>query len=129
RCGAILARCGAGETLIGVLTGDDVLERIPGWIEAGLDLSHLETGEPITGVAGRLVSANVYLGAQPIAEALRQHSRLVLTGRVADASLTLGPAAAHFGWSWDDWTRLAGASAAGPLVEGGAPGAGGAAPG
>src|SRR5215471_2405714 len=43
RCGTILARCGAGETLIGVVTGDDVLGCIPTWIEAGLDLSHLET--------------------------------------------------------------------------------------
>jgi hypothetical protein len=124
-CGAILARCGAGETLIGVVTGDDVLERISGWIEAGLDLSHLETRELIAGVAGRLVAANVYLGAQPIAEALSQRSRLVLTGRVADASLTLGPAAAQFGWSWDDWTRLAGASTAGHLIECGAQATGG----
>ena len=57
----------ADDSLIGVVTGDDVLDRIPGWIEEGLDLSHLETGEPIAGVAGRLVAANVYLGARPIA--------------------------------------------------------------
>ena len=49
----------------------------------------------------------------------------MLTGRVADASLTLGPAAAHFGWRWDDWNRLAGASAAGHLIECGAQATGG----
>ncbi len=125
RCGEILSRAGAGETVIGVITGDDVLDRIPGWIGEGIDLAHLETGEPITSVAGRLVAANVYLGARPIAAALQGGSRVVLTGRVADASLTLGPAAAHFGWSWDDWNRLAGASTAGHLIECGAQATGG----
>jgi hypothetical protein len=125
QCGAILAHAGAEATAIGVVTGDDVLDRIPGWIGDGLDLSHLETGEPIGGVTGRLVAANVYFGARPIAEGLRRGSRLVLTGRVADASLTLGPAAAHFGWAWDDWARLAGASTAGHLIECGAQATGG----
>jgi hypothetical protein len=125
RCGAILARAGLGETTVGVVSGDDVLDRIPAWIEEGLDLAHLETGEPIAEVAGRLVAANVYLGARPIAEAMKGGSRFVLTGRVADASLTLGPAAAHFGWRWDDWDRLAGASTAGHLIECGAQATGG----
>jgi hypothetical protein len=125
RCAEILSEAGAGGTVIGVVTGDDVLDRIPGWIGDGIDLAHLESGEPITTVAGRLVAANVYLGARPIAEALQGGSRLVLTGRVADASLTLGPAAAHFGWGWDDWNRLAGASTAGHLIECGAQATGG----
>ena len=56
---------------------------------------------------------------------LRQGARIVLTGRVADASLTLGPAVAHFGWGWDDWPRLAGASTAGHLIECGAQATGG----
>jgi hypothetical protein len=125
RCGEILVRAGAGATAIGVVTGDDVLDGIAGWIADGVDLSHLETGEPIARVAGRLVAANVYLGARPIAEALRLGARLAMTGRVADASLTVGPAAAHFGWSWDDWTRLAGASTAGHVIECGAQATGG----
>ncbi len=61
----------------------------------------------------------------PIAVGLRQGARIVLTGRVADASLTLGPAAARFGWDWDDWDRLAGASTAGHLIECGAQATGG----
>ncbi len=125
RCGEILARAGLGETPVGVVTGDDVLDRIPAWIEQGVDLAHLETGEPIAGVAGRLVAANVYLGARPIAEAWERGSRLILTGRVADASLTVGPAAAHFGWRWDDWHRLSAASTAGHLIECGAQATGG----
>jgi hypothetical protein len=67
-----------------------------------------------------LVAANVYLGAKPIADALGSGARFVVTGRVADASLTLGPAAAHFGWRWDEWNKLAGASVAGHLIECGA---------
>jgi hypothetical protein len=124
-CGAALVERESGETKIGVVTGDDVLPLIPRWIVEGVDLSHLETGEPISSVAPRLVAANVYLGARPIAEALLSGARLVVTGRVADASLTLGPAAAHFGWSWDDWTSLAGASVAGHLIECGAQATGG----
>ncbi len=102
-----------------------MLDKIPDWILEGLVLSHLETGAPISIVADRLVAANVYLGARPIATALHGGSRIVVTGRVADASLTLGPAAARFGWSWDDWNRLAGGSAAGHLIECGAQATGG----
>src|SRR4051812_45758947 len=124
-CGKILAGAGLGSMRIGVVSGDDVLGRIPGWIAEGLDLAHLETAAPIASVADRLVSANVYLGARPIAEAMSGGTPIVITGRVADASLTLGPAAARFGWGWDDWDRLAAASAAGHVIECGAQATGG----
>ncbi|SIO02166.1 Protein of unknown function [Singulisphaera sp. GP187] len=125
RCAEILEAAGQGAEPLGVVTGDDLLGSIPRWIRENVDLAHMETGEPIATVADRLVSANVYLGAEPIAEALRGGARIVLTGRVADASLTLGPACAHFGWAWDDWTRLAGGSAAGHVIECGAQATGG----
>jgi hypothetical protein len=124
-CGKVLSAAGMGTTTIGVVTGDDVLNRIPQWIQDGVDFSNLETGAPISSVVARLVAANVYLGAKPIAETLQAGSRLAITGRVADASLTLGPAAAHFGWKWDEWTKLAGASVAGHLIECGAQATGG----
>jgi hypothetical protein len=120
RCGEILAAAGLGTKPVGVVTGDDVQDRIPEWLKEGVDLNHLETGEPIASVVDRLVAANVYLGAKPIAECLAAGSSVVITGRVADASLTVGPAAARFGWSWDDWDRLAGATVAGHLIECGA---------
>lgn len=125
RSGAILVGDGRPKAPIGVVAGDDLRDRIPAWVRDGVPLEHLETGEPISGVADRLVAANAYLGARPIAEALDQGAKLVLTGRVADASLTLGPAASAFGWAWDDWDRLAGASAAGHLIECGAQATGG----
>ena len=116
---------GLGETAIGVVTGDDVLERVARWIADGVDLSHLENGAALSTVSSRLVAANVYFGARPIAGAILSGSQIVVTGRVADASLTLGPAAAHFGWGWDDWPKLAGASVAGHLIECGAQATGG----
>jgi hypothetical protein len=120
RCAEILTSGGLGEAPIGVITGDDVLDLIPAWVDDGVDLSHLETGEPLTSVIDRLVAANVYLGARPIAECLEAGSRFVIAGRIADASLTVGPVAARFGWHWDDWDRLAGATVAGHLIECGA---------
>jgi hypothetical protein len=67
-----------------------------------------------------IASANAYLGAEAIAQALRDGADIVVTGRVADASLTVGPAMAHFGWAPDDWPRLARATMAGHLLECGA---------
>jgi hypothetical protein len=125
QCGALLEEAGQGDRAIGVVTGDDILAQIPRWQSAGVKLDHMETGAPIATVLSRLVVANAYLGARPIAQALAGGSALVITGRVADASLTLGPACAHFGWAWDDWTRLAGASVAGHIIECGAQATGG----
>jgi len=124
-CGAILADSGLGDLPLGVVVGDDLLDRVPGWIAEGVDLAHYETGAPIAEVADRLVSANAYLGAREIAAAIGGGARVVVTGRVADASLTLGPALARFGWALDDWDRLAGASAAGHVIECGAQATGG----
>ncbi len=67
-----------------------------------------------------LASANVYQGAKEIAQALTQGAQVVVTGRVADPSLTVGPAMAHYGWSDTDWDKLAGATMAGHLLECGA---------
>ena len=119
-CGRIAVGHGLDDMAIGVVTGDDVLGRIASWRGDGVPLDHMETGEAIDRVADRLVCANVYLGARPIAEALGGGARLALTGRVADASLTVGPVVDRFKWGWDDWDRLAGASVAGHLIECGA---------
>jgi hypothetical protein len=120
RCGKILATAGLGDTPIGMVTGDDVLAKIPEWLASGVSLDNMETGRPLSDIADRLQSANIYLGAQPIAEACRSGARIILTGRVADASLTVGPAAAYHDWRWDDWDRLAGGTVAGHLIECGA---------
>lgn len=101
---------------IGVVSGDDVLDMVR---EASSPDSfrNLDTGAPISSVADRLVTANAYLGARPIAEALAQGAQIVVTGRVADPSLAVGPCVHHFGWSWTDLDRIAGATVAGHLIE------------
>jgi hypothetical protein len=64
-----------------------------------------------------VVSANAYIGARPIAEALLAGADIVVCGRVADPSLVVGPAMAHYGWDWNDWDRIARATMAGHLLE------------
>ena len=61
----------------------------------------------LVGSTEGLIAANVYLGAKPIADALLAGAQIVVTGRVADPSLALGPLVAHFGWDWDAWDLLA----------------------
>jgi hypothetical protein len=121
----VLAAEGLADSAIGVVTGDDLSQQIARLQAAGCTLNNLETGEPLDTRKYQLVSANAYLGARPIAEALAAGARLVITGRVADASLTVGPAMHDFGWAWDDWNSLAAASVAGHVIECGAQATGG----
>ena len=101
---------------IGVVSGDDVYSIFKASPENAL-FRNLETQAPLKTVADSLVTANVYFGAKPITEALLAGADIVITGRVADPSLTVGPCAAHFGWSWDEYDKLAGATIAGHLIE------------
>lgn len=119
-CARVLCRSGAPDMRIAWVAGDDLLDRLPELKAEGESFRHFDTGETPAGPSARLVSANAYLGAEPIKRALDQDARIVITGRVADASLTLGPAMHAFGWAWDDWNRLAAASVAGHLIECGA---------
>jgi hypothetical protein len=110
---------------IATVTGDSVLERIDELRAAGEALAHMDTGADIAGERERMLFASAYLGAQPIAEALAQGADIVLTGRVADAALTLGPLAHEFGWRWDDWDRVAAGLTLGHLLECSGQGSGG----
>jgi hypothetical protein len=110
---------------IATVTGDSVLERIDELRAAGEPLAHMDTGGDIATVRGRMLFASAYLGAQPIAQALARGADIVLTGRVADAALTLGPLAHEFGWRWDDWNRLAAGLTLGHLLECSGQGSGG----
>jgi hypothetical protein len=121
----ILNRAGLTDRPIGVISGDDLMPRLDELLTAGHTLAHLDTSEPLSRVRERVVSANAYLGAAPIAEALQRGASVVITGRVADASLTVGPAIHAFGWAWDDWNRLGAATVAGHLLECGAQATGG----
>src|SRR5437899_1225311 len=98
----ILTRAGVGAK-IGIAEGDNLLPQLDDLLKAGHALNKIDTGASLSEVRSRVVSANAYLGAAPIADALRQGARIVITGRVADASLTVGPVVHEFGWAWDDW--------------------------
>jgi Acyclic terpene utilisation family protein AtuA len=121
----ILDAAGLGAYKIGVVTGDDLLPRLDELLAAGHRLDHLDSGSPLSAIRDRVVSANAYLGSRPIVEALQQGANVVITGRVADACLTVGPAVHEHGWAWDDWDRLAAASIAGHVIECGAQATGG----
>jgi hypothetical protein len=113
-----------------VVTGDALLDRLDALQAAGEILSHLDTGADIATVRDRLVFANAYLGAAAIAEALAQGADIVLTGRVADAALFLGPLVHEFGWRLDttdpaELDRLAQGLAVGHLLECSGQGSGG----
>jgi hypothetical protein len=122
---ALLDSAGLAERKVGVVSGDDLMPRLDELLAAGHPLTNLDTGEPLSAVRSRLVSANAYLGSRPIVEALRQGASIVITGRVADASLTLAPAVHELGWKWDDWDRLCAGTVAGHLIECGAQATGG----
>ena len=120
QAGAVLAGAGLGTIRVAAVSGDDLLPRIDELLAAGEPLANLDTAAALGETRSKLASANVYLGAGGIVEALRQEARIVITGRVADASLTLAPAVHEFHWAWDDWAKLAAATVAGHLIECGA---------
>ncbi|WP_043833497.1 acyclic terpene utilization AtuA family protein [Muricoccus aerilatus] len=96
---------------IAAVTGDDVTDSLRG-TDAALD-----EGGTVAALGNRLVSANAYIGAQPIMEALAAGAEVVVTGRVADPALFLGPLMHEFGWAADDWTRLGRGTVVGHLLE------------
>ena len=110
---------------VAVVTGDDLLDRLDDLLADGVALKHMETGELLETVRERVVSANAYLGARPIVEALQKGADVVVTGRTTDTGLTLGPMIHEFGWDWDDWDRLAAGTVAGHILECGAQSSGG----
>ena len=110
---------------VAVVSGDDLMPRLDELLASGHALNHLDSGAPLADIRDKVVSANAYLGAKPIADALAQGAEVVITGRVADASLTVGPVAHEFGWRFDDLNRLAAATVAGHLIECGAQATGG----
>lgn len=124
RLGELAGRLGLAPRIAHV-SGDDVAEDLPGWLAAGIPLANLDTGKPFAELGKEALTANAYLGGWGIREALVAGADVVVCGRVTDAALVIGPAAAAFGWRTDDWDRLAGALVAGHVLECGAQATGG----
>jgi hypothetical protein len=104
------------DVTVGSVTGDDVFDRLE-TLRTTTSLENMDTGEAFETVGDAVVSANVYLGAQPIAEALSAGADVVVTGRCTDTALALGPMIDAFGWRPDDYDRLAAGTFAGHLIE------------
>ncbi|MBL0176808.1 MAG: DUF1446 domain-containing protein [Ignavibacteria bacterium] len=125
---AILAtarKMGITGITVGVVLGDDILDSLDDLTSRGAALANMENGAELSGVRNRLQSANVYFGAAPIVEALRQGADIVITGRTTDTGLTLAPMIYEFGWSFDDWDKMAAGTVAGHILECGAQSSGG----
>jgi len=105
---------------VGVVEGDDLLPRLGELVAAGHELRNMDTGEPIAPVVDRMTSANAYLGARPVVEALAGGAHIVLCGRITDTALALAPLVHEFGWGEEDWDRLAAGTIAGHILECGA---------
>ena len=110
---------------IGVVTGDDLLGRLDELMAAGQALNNMDTGAPLSTVRDRVLSANAYIGSEPIVEALEAGANVVITGRSTDTALTMAPLRHEFGWSPASWDQLASGIVAGHIIECGAQCSGG----
>jgi hypothetical protein len=114
-----------GKVKIGVVTGDDVLDKLDTWLDQGIGIKSMDTGEPLAAIRDKVQSANVYLGAAPLVEALGKGANIIVGGRLTDTGLTLAPLMHEFGWSFDDWDKVSAGTIAGHIIECGAQSSGG----
>jgi Acyclic terpene utilisation family protein AtuA len=115
----------SGKVKIGVVTGDDILPRLQEFLDKGIEINNMETGEPLSEILDKVQSANVYLGAQPLVEALNKGAQIIVGGRLTDTGLTLAPLMHEFGWTFEDWNKVATGTIAGHIIECGAQASGG----
>ena len=114
-----------GKIRIGVVTGDDILARLDDLMAAGHELKNMDTGEPLSTICDRVMSANAYIGSEPIVEELALGANVVVIGRSTDTALTMAPLRHEFGWAADDWNKMASGIIAGHILECGAQSSGG----
>ncbi len=110
---------------VATVAGDDIMDRLDSFLERGIELKNMDTGEPLGAIRANVQSANVYFGAWPVVEALAKGAEIVITGRVTDTGLALAPMIHEFGWKPNDWDRLSAGTIAGHTIECGAQSTGG----
>ncbi len=114
-----------GKVKIGVITGDDVLDKLDTWLADGIEINSMDTGESLASIRDKVQSANIYLGAEALVEALGKGANVIVGGRLTDTGLTLAPLMHEFGWKFDDWDRVSAGTIAGHIIECGAQSSGG----
>jgi hypothetical protein len=117
---AALQKQGFRGVKVAVVEGDDIFGQLDELIASGEELRNMDTGAPLASVRDRVSSANVYLGAFPVAKALDAGAQIVITGRGTDPGLVLGPLIHEFGWKPSEYDLLAAGTIAGHIVECGA---------
>lgn len=121
----VAKKLGIKDLKIGVVLGDNILGDIDNLISKGVELKNMESGESVKTVRDKILSANVYLGAAGVVEALKQGADIVLTGRVTDTGLTLAPMIHEFGWDMNNFDLMAAGTVAGHILECGGQASGG----
>jgi Acyclic terpene utilisation family protein AtuA len=122
---AVARKLGIKKFTIGIVMGDDILDRLESFVSGNIPLANMETGESVQSVKSNIISANVYFGAFPIVEALARGADAVITGRTTDTGLTLAPMIHEFGWGMEEWDKLAAGTVAGHILECGGQASGG----
>ena len=110
---------------VAIVLGDDVLSRIDEFLGKGYEMRNLDTCAPLATIRDRILSANAYTGAFPLAEAIATGAHVILAGRAADPALALAPMIHEFGWRETDWNKLAAGTVAGHIIECGTQATGG----
>src|SRR5437762_6639023 len=105
---------------VAVVLGDDVYARLDEFQSKGYEMRDMDTGEPTAGIRNRILSANAYIGAVPLAEALATGADVLIAGRSTDAALALAPMIHRFGWTAEEYDKLAAGAIAGHIIECGA---------
>ena len=127
-CAEALAAVAHAQNLklrIAVIDGDNIADRMETLRAEGVAFQNMETGEAFEAYADKVLAANAYFGAMPVAEAMKGDPDIVLCGRVTDTGITLAPLIHAFGWAANDWNRLAAGILAGHIIECGAQATGG----
>ncbi|MBI3684569.1 MAG: DUF1446 domain-containing protein [Acidobacteria bacterium] len=107
----------APQLRVAVVLGDDLYDRIDEFLGRGYPMANMDTGEPLSAIRDRILSANAYIGAFPVAEALATGADVVIAGRCTDTALALAPMIHAFGWGPADYDRLAAGTVAGHIIE------------
>lgn len=110
---------------VATIDGDNLIPEFSQLTADGCRFVHIDTGQPLGDLAGKVASANAYIGARPIVEALKGGAKIIVTGRCYDAASVVAPFIYEFGWDWEDYDKLASALLAGHLIECGTQSTGG----